>query len=195
VDLDWTALNPEAAQEFNALDQLRRYHFTRRSALPHLMETQFLNNQYGDYNAATSAGWQIETRDPTADKRVFEFCAAIPPEQFLVGGQGRSLIRRAMRGRLPESTLTRAEKGTQAADWYESLGKIRAELATELDRIAQSPIARRLLDLDLLRGALDPWPATAAEAARRSGLYQSAIPRGLAVGYFIRRNQAESTTP
>jgi len=190
--LDWTALNPDRAREFDALDQMRRQQHTRTSALPRLMERQFLQNQYGDYNAATSAGWQIDVRDPTADKRVFEFCAAIPPEQFLVGGQGRSLIRRAMKGRLPQSTLDRQEKGTQAADWYECLTAIRSELSAELALLEKSPGARRLLDLDLLRGALDAWPATAKEAAGQSGIYQSAIPRGMAVGYFIRRIEAEA---
>jgi asparagine synthase (glutamine-hydrolysing) len=190
--LDWTALSADRAREFNALDQIRRYHHIRTSALPRLMESQFQFNQYGDYNAATSAGWGIDTRDPTADKRVFEFCAAIPPEQFLVGGQGRSLIRRAMRGRLPQSTLDRQEKGTQAADWYESLTAIRPKLEAELTLLERSPGARQLLDLDMLRSALDAWPETAEEAEQQSGIYQSAIPRGMSVGYFIRRIEAEA---
>jgi len=97
-----------------------------------------------------------------------------------------------MRGRLPQATLVREEKGTQAADWYESLSKIRGELIAELALLEQSPGVRHLLDLDLLRGALDAWPETAQEAARNSGLYQSALPRGMAVGYFIRRIEAEA---
>ena len=192
--LNWTALRPDRAIDLDAIDQMRRYQHIRTSALPHFMECQFQRNQYGDYNAATSAGWGIDVRDPTADKRVFEFCASIPPEQFLVGGQGRSLFRRAMRNRLPQSTLDRKEKGTQAADWYESLTKIRTELRAELTLLEQSPGARHLLDLDLLRSALDTWPQTAEEAQDQSGLYQSAIPRGMAVGYFIRRIEAEATS-
>ncbi len=191
-ELQWSALREDRARELNALDQQRRYQHIRTSALPHLMEYQFQRNQYGDYNAATSAGWGVDVRDPTADKRVFEFCAAIPPEQFLVGGQGRSLIRRAMRGRLPQATLDRKEKGTQAADWYESLSRIRGELAAELALLEQSAGARHLIDLALLRGALEAWPKTAEEAAEQSGVYQSAIPRGMAVGYFIRRVEAEA---
>ena len=189
---DWSAIRADRARELNAVDQVRRHLFTRSSSLPYLMETAFQTNQYGDYNAADSAGWGVDIRDPTADKRVFEFCAAIPPEQFLIGGQGRSLIRRAMRGRLPQATLDREEKGTQAADWYECLGKIRGELIAELARLEQSPGARRLVDLEMLRGALEAWPETAQEAARKSGLYQSAVPRGMAVGYFIRRMEEEA---
>jgi asparagine synthase (glutamine-hydrolysing) len=156
------------------------------------MATDFQQNQYGDYNAATSAGWGIETRDPTADKRIFEFCAAIPPEQFVAGGQGRSLARRAMRGRLPDATLHRKQKGTQAADWYESLSRIRGQLAEELDLQQQSPGARRLIDLERMRKVLEDWPRTAQEAALKDGIYDSAISRGMAVGTFIRRIEEEA---
>jgi asparagine synthase (glutamine-hydrolysing) len=192
VGLDGTAVNRGRARELNAVEQLRRYMFTRRSALPHLMETQFQMNQYGDYNAAVGAGWGIETRDPTADKRVFEFCAAIPPEQFVLGGQGRSLVRRAMRGRLPDATLDRRDRGTQAADWYERLSEIRGELAAEIARQQQSPVARTLIDLEMLRCAVEDWPKNAEDAMEKAAMYQSAIPRGLAVGYFIRRIEEEA---
>jgi asparagine synthase (glutamine-hydrolysing) len=192
VGLEGTAVNRGHARELEAVEQFRRYMFTRRSALPHLMETQFQMNQYGDYNAAVGAGWGIETRDPTADKRVFEFCAAVPPEQFVVGGRGRSLVRRAMRGRLPDATLDRRERGAQAADWYERLSEIRGELVAEIARQRQSAVARRLIDLEMLRDAVDAWPKNAEEAMEKASLYQSAIPRGLAVGYFIRRVEEEA---
>ena len=192
VNIDWSAIRPDRAREFGTVDQFRHYLFTHTSALPRLMATDFPQNQYGDYNAATSAGWGIEARDPTADKRVFEFCAAIPQEQFVAGGEGRSLARRAMRGLLPEATLNRRQKGTQAADWYESLSRIRGELAAELALEMESPGARRLIDLDRLRSALDDWPRTAQQAAQQDETCSSAIPRGIAVGYFIRRIEEEA---
>jgi asparagine synthase (glutamine-hydrolysing) len=194
VGLEGTAVNRGRARELDAVEQLRRYLFTRRGSLPHLMETQFQMNQYGDYNAAVGAGWGIEVRDPTADKRVFEFCAAIPAEQYVVGGRGRSLVRRAMRGRLPDTTIERRERGTQAADWYESLSRIRVELAAEIARQEKSATARRLIDLEMLRSAVEDWPKNAEEAMERSGVYESAMPRGLAVGYFVRRVEEEKAT-
>ncbi len=192
TDISWSALRKDRAREFHSLDQFRRHIFTHRSALPRLMESQFASNQYGDYNAAASAGWGIDVRDPTADRRLFEFCAAIPPEQFIADGKGRSLIRRAMRGRLPASTLDRTDKGTQAADWYASLTRIYSELKQEVEVISQDAAARSLIDLDMLRSALDEWPPDALHAARQSGIYQSAIPRGVAVGYFMRSIEQES---
>jgi asparagine synthase (glutamine-hydrolysing) len=192
MNVDWSAIAQDRSREFDALDQFRRHVFTSKTSLPHLMEKAFPMNQYGDYNAATGAGWGIEVRDPTADKRVFEFCAAIPQEQFVVGGEGRSLARRAMRGRLPEAALRRKQKGTQSADWFESLSRIRGELAQELTLQEQSPGVRRLLDLRRLRGAIDNWPQTVQGAVRDDDLYQSVIPRGMAVGYFIRRVEEEA---
>ena len=193
VDPGWSAIRAERAREFDTVDQFRRHLFTYTSTLPRLMATDLQQNQYGDYNAATSAGWGIETRDPTADKRVFEFCAAIPAEQFVAGGEGRSLARRAMRGRLPDATLHRKQKGTQAADWYESLSRIRSELVTELALEQQSPGARRLIDLERMRKVLEDWPRTAQEAALKDGIYDSAISRGIAVGYFMRRIEEEAS--
>ena len=97
-----------------------------------------------------------------------------------------------MRGRLPEATLTRTEKGTQAADWYEGLSRIRGELAVELALEQESPGALRLIDLERLRKALDDWPRTAQDAAHQDESCSSAIPRGMAVGYFIRRIEEEA---
>jgi asparagine synthase (glutamine-hydrolysing) len=195
ANVDGSAMRPDRARQFHAREQFRRYRFTRLTELPHLMETQFPQNQYGDYNTAMAAGWGIDTRDPTADKRLFEFCASIPQEQFIAGGMGRSLVRRAMRGRLPEATLNRQQRGVQSADWYESLSRIRGELTDEFARQAQSPGARHLIDLNRLQRALDRWPQSPQLSTANSAVYTSAIPRGLAVGYFIRRIEEEGQPP
>ena len=73
---------------------------------------------FGPIHLAAQAITGVEVRDPTADKRISEFCFSIPPEQYLVGGHSRSLARRAMRDRLPRPTLQRYTRGLQGADWY-----------------------------------------------------------------------------
>ena len=55
---------------------------------------------FGDWSAAHRAFHGVETRDPTADIDVVAYCFGVPPEQYLVEGVDRSLIRRAMWGRL-----------------------------------------------------------------------------------------------
>ncbi len=187
VSLRDSAILPERGRTLNLVDQVRRYGSLSKSGLPPLMDSFFHANVLGDFDLMANSGWGIELRDPTADKRVFEFCASIPLEQYLVDKPGRSLIRRAMRGRLPDSTLDRRNRGLQSADWYESLTRVRAGLAAELVLLEGSPGARSLLDLDRLRSAVDRWPSSAREAEDQGMLYRAILPDGVAVGYFIRR--------
>ena len=57
--------------------------------------------------------WYLETRDPTADKRIVEYCYAIPGEQFMRNGETKWLLRRAMDGILPEALLNERSRGRQ----------------------------------------------------------------------------------
>jgi asparagine synthase (glutamine-hydrolysing) len=187
--LEDVAMRPERDRELQLFDLIGRQAFVSETRLPPIMQTLFHGKGIGDFNSMSLAGWGIEQRDPTADKRVFEFCASIPMEQYVVGKPGRSLIRRAMRGRVPDAALDRRTRGVQGADWYESLTPIRTQLAEEIARLDTSPGARWLLDLERLRAAVERWPATAQEAAKQSYLYSMIVPDAVAVGYFIRRTE------
>ncbi|MGJ4953896.1 asparagine synthetase B family protein [Bradyrhizobium sp. HKCCYLS20291] len=134
----------------------------------------------------------ITTLDPTADRRVIEFCLAIPPEQFLLGGEDRSLIRRAMRGVLPDAVRLERRRGMQSADWPRHLTAARAEIEAEIARLQNSPLASACLDLPRLRRLLDHWPKDGAPGAGWHDVevtyeYQLALLRGLATGRFLRR--------
>lgn len=134
----------------------------------------------------------VTTADPTADRRVVEFCLAIPPEQFLLGGEDRSLIRRAMRGILPDAVRLERKRGMQSADWPRHLTAARAEIEAEIERLHRSPLASACLDLPRLRRLLERWPKDGAPAAGWYDIgvtyeYQAALLRGLATGRFLRR--------
>ena len=87
---------------------------------------------FGDWSAAHRAFHGVETRDPTADIDVVAYCFGVPPEQYLVEGVDRSLIRRAMWGVLPDLVLTNRLIGLQAADWYEKLESRREKFLAEI---------------------------------------------------------------
>jgi asparagine synthase (glutamine-hydrolysing) len=115
-----------------------------------------------DAGAVTQQGvlaeWGVDLRDPTADKRLLEFCLGVPTDQFLKHGQTRSLARRALADRLPAAVLDAPATGYQGADWHEGLSADRAGLAAELARLEACAPAARLLDLPRLRRLLDDWP-------------------------------------
>jgi asparagine synthase (glutamine-hydrolysing) len=141
----------------------------------------------GNYNKGTLAGWGLDSRDPTADRRLIEFCLGVPAEQFLREGRPRALARSAFADRLPDSVLNERRKGYQAADWHEGLSAARGELAEELERIAGCAEARSILDTDKLRRLTADWPTAGWETSAAMQHYRQALLRGVSVGHFIRK--------
>lgn len=149
----------------------------------------------GPHIMAGLAMYGVEERDPTADRRVVEFCFGIPAEQFIRGGQARSLVRRAMQDRLPQATLVRRTRGLQSADWHLRMGRIRDRMVTELDLLEQSPIARRCLDLPRARSLVQQWPQTEFPSSQVTAAWHHALARGLAMGRFIRHYDPDAPRP
>lgn len=150
----------------------------------------------GVYHHASLAEHGIDIRDPTADRRLLDFCLTIPEGFFIRDGRRASLFRDAMAGLLPDTMLNRRIRGVQAADWYEKIVASRDGMAAELARLRSSPMASRVLDLDRLCGLVAdlPDPATPPEQIPAERLtspdgdmaYRMALLRGLSVGRFIR---------
>jgi asparagine synthase (glutamine-hydrolysing) len=186
-DLAFSPVHPEQAATHNLQERAWKEFYGADGSTEAFRRSMFEYFDGGFSNVATTLGWELELRDPTQDKRIFEYCFSIPIEQYLVGGQTRSLVRRAMRGYLPASTLARTTRGLQSADWFLTMGARRREMAEELARIRMSPLANRLLDLDRLGRLLETWPGEGFERASVSDSWHLALVRGLSVGNFIRQ--------
>jgi asparagine synthase (glutamine-hydrolysing) len=189
--LSYTAVHPQLAAECRLKEEaLAQFYGVESSSESVRRSLDFYDP--GVNNGFAAAAWQVEQRDPTQDKRVFEFCLGIPIEQYLVGGQSRSLIRRAMQDRLPASTLRRTTRGLQSADWYLTVGAARPQLSAELTRIERSPLACRVLDTARLRTLLDTWPGSGYHTAQVSDVWHLALTRGIAAGSFLAQYDPES---
>ncbi len=141
----------------------------------------------GNYNKGLMAGWGLDYRDPTADRRLIEYCLAIPEEQFILGGQPRSLLRRAFADRLPPAVLEERRKGMQGADWGASLSSAKAEIGAELEGLAACGPAADLIDVDGLKRALAEAPANGWARPEVVNRYRLALLRGVSAGHFLRR--------
>lgn len=137
--------------------------------------------------AAMRRLFNVEARDPTADRRVMELCLSIPEEQFLRNGEPRALIRHAMAGILPPEILAERRRGLQSADWHLGFTAARPEMLLEIERLEVSPLARRYLDLPRLRRILEDWPADGWHRPEVRETCLLALSRGLSAGRFIRR--------
>lgn len=115
--------------------------------------------------AEIGAGFGLEVRDPTVDKRVLAYTIAVP-DRYFVGqdGQDRRLIRAAMTGLLPDSVRLNQKRGRQAADLGQRLISARDEVNQVLSDVAQSEAAT-YLDLVKLQAA---WDAIQQETSLQS---------------------------
>jgi asparagine synthase (glutamine-hydrolysing) len=140
----------------------------------------------GEYRLGLLATHGIDQRDPLMDKRIVEFCFAIPEEQFLRRGETRSLMRRLMEGALPDVVRLETRRGLQAANWHETLEAGRDDVAAEIDRLGHSPVASRLLDLPRLKRLIDEWPSGDWNRPGIVTNYRYALLRAVSAGRFIR---------
>jgi asparagine synthase (glutamine-hydrolysing) len=185
--MEYCALRPEIIRQLDlkerALHDLNAEPANGRTLLTALLE-------FGDVsetNIAPQAGWSLDTRDPTFDSRVVEFCMTVPLEQFLRQGQLRSLVRRSMSDRLPQSTLTRTKRGRQSADWRFTLDRSRGRMMSAIDALQSSPLASRMIDLARMRRLLQDLPQPDAEVRVSEASYHTALTRGIAAGWFLAR--------
>ncbi|MEJ2410378.1 MAG: asparagine synthase-related protein [Novosphingobium sp.] len=140
----------------------------------------------GDWRQATRRLYNIDMRDPTVDRRLAEFSFAVPQEQFKKAGVPRSLLRRTMRGILPDTLVNERRKGRQAADAATSLAVERSELLAEARHLRNSDFAPKSIDLDRMEAMLESW--TPPEPGKTTDQMQPIMAlRGLAAGRFIKR--------
>jgi asparagine synthase (glutamine-hydrolysing) len=183
--LNYTLLRPEIAERLDlkrtALHDLNASVPDGRTALRNMLA-------YGhtsETHIGPQGGWQMDCHDPTYDRNIIEFCLSVPLEEFLRGGQLRSLARRAMAGRLPPSTLQRTKRGRQSADWPLNLAATRGRMAAEVERLRGSPLASRILDLKRMSSLIENFPTHGFDQVEVSGEYHMGLTRGISVGRFL----------
>ncbi|MBT2133895.1 amidotransferase 1, exosortase A system-associated [Croceibacterium sp. LX-88] len=112
----------------------------------------------------TSMAVSLEAREPLLDHRLIEFAAALPDRMRVRGGQGKWLLKKAMRRYLPDDILYRPKQGfvTPIKEW------LRGPLANEARALtANSPLARsEWFDKTLLGGLVAAHSSGLADNSR-----------------------------
>ncbi len=159
---------------------------THRDMMRRMLDRGNVHNA-GARVAAYQAVTGIESRDPLGDRKIAEFCYAIPGDQFFQYGIDRRLIKQIMADRLPEEVL-QARRGNQAADWLLRLKRDAGRFDADLERLAGDSAMAARLDIGRLRHML----ATLPEKTPLSGGDYEHLPvamhgfgYGLAIARFI----------
>lgn len=122
-----TIINPDFAQAVDLRQRLEALHKHGWTTLHRTIEQDHTNNldhpyitvaleRYGRVAAALS----IEPRHPFMDRRLVEFCVALPWEQKIYNGWTKTVLRRAMAGRLPEVVRWRRDKLNLAGEFWQA---------------------------------------------------------------------------
>jgi asparagine synthase (glutamine-hydrolysing) len=104
----------------------------------------------------------VEPRYPFCDKRLVEYCLALPADQKLRRGSTRFILRNAL-GFLPEKVRWRPDKGDLSANFRRALAADRHLLETEL--LQGGGALMNHVDLPSLRRACDDGSETCSDEA------------------------------
>ncbi|WP_427162466.1 lasso peptide isopeptide bond-forming cyclase [Aliinostoc sp. HNIBRCY26] len=119
-------LNPDFAQQVKMAERIQsetvKSLMDQKSSIS-AREAHWLSLNNGSVRYAlqwldkTAAAFGLEARHPFCDRRLIEFCLAIPSSQKLHKGWTRSILRRAMAGILPREVQWRQGKGNLGANF------------------------------------------------------------------------------
>lgn len=123
-----------------------------------------------------AASFSIEARHPFMDKRLIEFCLALPPEQKLDGGFGRIVMRRALTGILPEKVQWRGGKTNLGPNFIDGLLVRDRQL---LDQVMSEKLTNleNYINIDFLQDAYQRLISAGKQASDRDCMtvWKSAI--------------------
>lgn len=92
-------------------------------------------------------------RDPTSDIRIIEFCLNLPVNAFVYKGYDRFLIRKSMKGYLPDKIRFNENKGIQGADFIYRLRNEKL-IKKQIDDIFKDKNMKKYINLDKLKSKL-----------------------------------------
>nr|WP_298929412.1 asparagine synthase-related protein [uncultured Erythrobacter sp.] len=194
----YTPIHPDYARDIGVKDRIEEHGADDRfRRLPDRQESLRRFMQYGARNDGAGliepervmSG--VESVCAYEDRRLIEFCYAIPDDQFYRDGVDRRLIKQMMKGKLPKEVLN-APRGEQSSDWHFKTKQGAERIIAELDRLADIPSIATRLDIPRMKRVYEELPDETPISADEYSDYSLArygLGRAISVARFI--NQVE----
>ncbi|WP_047983998.1 asparagine synthase-related protein [Ornithinibacillus californiensis] len=160
---DQPIINPSFAEKTNVYEKMEVYGFRDISKPTNLNDYRnlyykqlYVWNKSGVAGTKLSLRYGLWDRDPTNDINVIRFCLSIPKEQYVTSGMDRSIIRRAMKGYLPDKVrLNHKTRGLQGADVVQRMSSDWGSYLSEIQEMLDSKILEDYVDYGVIRMAFN----------------------------------------
>jgi asparagine synthase (glutamine-hydrolysing) len=184
---EYTPINREYAKGENFAERIiEEVNLAVVSRDPRDVQISMIKPRYEGSSTWFELGRQYNmwVSDPTADKRILEFCTSIPNDQFYRNGTEKYLFKRAMKGILPDKVLYNTKRGQQSADMLERIKQDLPEIKNIIDSLKKSPICNHYLDVQKIEAAL---PFIERNSLLSHQQISRVLLRGIMFGLFLQR--------
>lgn len=157
-------IHPLLAEKTNIYEKLHAYGLDINGLPDARNLTEYRKNYYqqlyvwnksGVVGTNLSLRYSLWDRDPTNDLNVIRFCLALPEEQYATDGMGRSIIRRAMKGYLPDKVrLNQQSRGLQGADVIHRMAPNWGGFLSELYELTKDSLANEMMNIEVIKQSL-----------------------------------------
>ena len=189
IDMDETFINKSFAAETEILKLAKKhgYHpgIFNSSSLRKIIENRIsFSNAQGDwFYDELGIHYGIDIYDPTYDFKLLEHCYSIPSDQFIRFGNDKYMIRRAMKGVLPDEILFSKKKGVQACDLSPRLRSDFQEFSFIMKRIISNSECNNVLNYNKINSVF-----TRINEGEISDIQANFLLRAINIGLFLDRD-------
>lgn len=156
--LNFNSVKPEIRKTFDLENRIKKFQQINYPPMTSQAESHWRGLTGGHFSfmleqlEKISAAYGIEARYPFFDRRLIEFCIALPPGQRIYKGWTRSIFRHAMEGILPTDVQWRTDKSDIGAGIKLNLLKFGSKEIEEAINL-NSTVLEKYIDIDVLRSA------------------------------------------
>lgn len=178
-------VNPEFAEAHNIPERMSQRRQEEMDGTEVYRRAQF---EWTQDRADNIVPWRhiigCDYRHPLTDRRLIEFCFAVPENQYLRNGVTRFLARRVLADRLPPEVINNTRRGIQSPDAVQRIGYQRNAIINGVEELEISSLACRILDVPRMKTMATCL--LAADSAADSYEYRYMLYMGLHYGQFLR---------
>jgi asparagine synthase (glutamine-hydrolysing) len=168
--LEWSCIQPALAHRLGLEEQLRRTALrvgpgVRTNQLQFLLHGNLVTRM--EEWGADAARWGLDYRYPLLDRRLLEFCLALPPEQYVRQGWTRYLFRRTIEALVPASLPWQRDKHDPVSERHNATQRARLWplLRQPLAQYAQNLAVHTYVDIPRMQAHLEELCALTAPVA------------------------------